>query len=474
MRSLMIVCLVIPRLALIAALGGRRELLTEPVALAPEAGREQRIGEVSAAAEAFGVAAGMGVGEALTRCPELRLVAPDPEAVRGLWARVLDRLEGIGASVESDRPAAAFFVADGLRGIHGGDLAGVLAATRRAFRRQVSPRSIGARSLGSSDGPLGPPSASPRPSDAPPGSPGASPRPPSAPPDPTLALAAGVRIGAGPSRFVAHVAASRARAGGRARGQRDAAATDRRDEVVVSAGAARSFLAPVPVAVLRARPELDRLPDVLERLGIRTLGMLADLPAPAVAERFGYPGLLALDLAQGRDTPLDPRRPSEPVTERVALPDAVSGPQLERALEMLVARLLSRRERRARTLRSLVITARLVEGGTWRRHVTLRRASADPIRINTALAPRLSELPAPAESLGLEAEGFGPPAHDQGRLADEVDPRAARRARIGEAVNQVRRAAGDSAALRVMDVDPDSRVPERRSVLAPYPVEGES
>ena len=54
------------------------------------------IGEVSAAAEAFGVAAGMRMGEALSRCPELRLVPPDPEGVRGLWHEVLDRIESIG------------------------------------------------------------------------------------------------------------------------------------------------------------------------------------------------------------------------------------------------------------------------------------------------------------------------------------------------------------------------------------------
>src|SRR5207248_651326 len=80
--------------------------------------------------------------------------------------------------------------------------------------------------------------------------------------------------------------------------------------VAIPAGAVRAFLAPLPVGLLRARvAELAELPQTLERLGIRTLGELAALPAPAVAERFGHPGLLALDLAQGRDSRLEPRRP---------------------------------------------------------------------------------------------------------------------------------------------------------------------
>ena len=185
-----------------------------------------------------------------------------------------------------------------------------------------------------------------------------------------------------------------------------------------------------------------------------------------MAERFGHPGLLALDLARGRDTPLEPRRPPEPVSERIELPEAVSGGQLERALELLVTRVLARRERRGRSLRAVAVSARFVAGGTWREAVTLRHASADPGRIRLVLAPKLAELPAPADSIAIEVEAFGPPAQDQGRLLDEEG--AARRARLDEAVRQVRQAAGQDAALRVLDVDPESRLPERRSVLAPF------
>ena len=396
----MIVCVLYPRFELLAALGDRRTLLSEPAALAPEAGREQMVGEVSAPAEAFGVVRGMRLGEAMSRCPALRLVPPDPERVRSLWHSVLDRLEAIGAEVESDGAGAAFFEAGGLEGIHGGELSGVLTAARRA-------------------------------------------------------LGTGARFGAAPSRFAAHAAALQVRP---RRG---------RHSFVVEEEGVGAFLAPLPVALLRTRAELQALPELLERLGVRTLGEVAGLPARAVAERFGHPGLLALDLARGRDLPLDPRRPPEPVSERLELPEAVSGQQLERALELLIARVLARRERRGRSLRALAVSARFVAGGTWRTAVTLRHASADSARIRLALAPKLAELPAPSESLALEVEAFGPPAQDQGRLLDEAA--AVRRGRLGEAVRQARQAAGAEAALRVLDLDPDSRIPERRAVLAPFP-----
>ena len=403
----MVVCVLVPRFSLLAAVeggqGSAAELLASPVALGPQPGGVQAVGEVTPAAEAFGVTAGMRMGEALARCPELRLVPPDPDTVRTRWSSVLDRLERIGAAPESDRAGEAHFEADGLHGIHGGHLEGVLTATRRALGRRV-------------------------------------------------------RLGAGPSRFVAYAAALRARPRG--------------GPQIVGAGAVRPYLAPLEVGTLRIRPELAELPELLERLGVRTLGELAALPSAAVAERFGHPGMLALDLAHGRDTPLAPRRPPEPVTERLDLPEAASGPQLERALELLVARVLARSERRGRTLRALALSARFVEGGTWRAQATLRQASADPERLALVLAPRLAELPAPAESLGVEVEAFGPPAHDQERLVhDEGSAAAARRERLCEAVRHVRTVAGDGAALRALEVDPRSRVPERRTVLAPFPAE---
>lgn len=394
----MVVCVSIPRFGLLAALGDRRALLSEPVALAPEVGGVQVVGEASAGAEAFGIAPGMRVGEALSRCPELRLVPPDPEGVRGLWNDVLGRIESIGGAPESDLAGVAFFDAAGLRGIHGGSLEGVLRAARRVLGRST-------------------------------------------------------RIGVAPCRFVAWCAAAQTR--------------QRQATLIVERHHVERFLAPLPTGMLRSRPELQGLPETLERLGIRTLGELATLPVPAMSERFGHPGLLALDLARGRDAPLEPRTPPEPVTERIDLPEAAFGQQLEQALELLIARVLARRERRGRSLRAVALSARFVAGGTWRVPATLRQASADPERIKLALATRLGELPAPAESLALEVEAFGPPARDQTRMLDGGETE--KRARLTEAVRQARQAAGEVAALRVLDVDPDSRLPERRAVLAPFP-----
>jgi protein ImuB len=395
----MIVCVLLPRFQLTVAAGDRTELLQVPAALAPEPGGAQRVGEVSLAAEAFGVHPGMQLGESLARCPKLMLVPPDPAGVADLWERLLVRLESMGAAVEPERPGLACFDAQGLLRLQGG-VSGVLAAARRALRVPA-------------------------------------------------------RFGVAPSRFAAVAASTRARV---------------RRPVIVSGGRAeaRDFLAPLPVALLRARAALAEagLHETLERLGVQTLGELAALPPAALADRFGRLGLLAYELASGGDGELCPRQPTEILRESLQLPDAASGPQLERGLGLLIDRLLARRERQGRTLRAVVLSAVLVERGTWRERVVFREALADPVRMRLALAPRLSLVPAPAEVLRLAVEQFGPPASGQRGLLDE--PAAARNARLREAIRQARAAAGPDAALRVLEIDPDSRVPERRAVLTPF------
>lgn len=130
----MVVCVLLPRFELAAAAGGRAALAQGPMALAPEPGREQNVGEVSQAAEALGIHPGMRLGEALSRSPRLALVPPDPVGVADAWERVLARLEAVGAAVESSRAGIACFEARGLGRLHGGSLDGVVSATRSALR----------------------------------------------------------------------------------------------------------------------------------------------------------------------------------------------------------------------------------------------------------------------------------------------------------------------------------------------------
>ncbi|MFL5898186.1 MAG: hypothetical protein ACJ76D_06935 [Solirubrobacterales bacterium] len=239
-----------------------------------------------------------------------------------------------------------------------------------------------------------------------------------------------------------------------------------------------SFLAaggwprPVPVAALRSRlvvpeREADELIEALERLGIETLRQFARLASDQVADRFGPLGLRALRICRGEEEPLRPRTPHEELAEEIELPEGTAGRQLDRALELLVDRLLAAPQRKGRTLLGLRLGALLAGGGSWSVAQGLGRPSASPRVLRNVLAPRLEELPGPATALRLRALGLGPPVRDQLELAGSgAEPR---RRRLRAAVREVRAAQGAEALLKILPVDSASRVPERWALLTPYP-----
>jgi protein ImuB len=85
---------------------------------------------------------------------------------------------------------------------------------------------------------------------------------------------------------------------------------------VIPRGESAAFLSPLPLATLD-RPDFV---DVLHRLGLRTLGDLAALPATDVLARFGNDGALAHRLASGLDERVpDTRRPPPEYTVEAEL-----------------------------------------------------------------------------------------------------------------------------------------------------------
>ncbi|MDR1392612.1 MAG: DNA polymerase Y family protein [Bifidobacteriaceae bacterium] len=81
-----------------------------------------------------------------------------------------------------------------------------------------------------------------------------------------------------------------------------------RQSLIIEPGGSPSFLAPHPLTDITLAlqdtavgGDLNALTDLLTRLGIKTLGGLADLPSGNVAERFGSVGIWAQRLARARD-----------------------------------------------------------------------------------------------------------------------------------------------------------------------------
>lgn len=415
----MIVCVLLPLLALRAALEKDQDRLQEPIALAPQHDGPQVTGEVSPAAHQLGIRPGMGLGEAVDICPELSMITPDPGRAAAIWEAVLIRLEAIGATVESEVDGEAYFGAGEIERMHGG-LDGVLDAVGEKlgpnFLTAAAPTRLAALAL-----------AGDRPVHTGPGL-------PSGPEE------------AGPAR------------------------PDR----ILPPEEMAAFLSTLPIGIMLGRlpdseAETRRMLEAMRKLGLKTLGDLAALPSDAIADRFGPLGLSARDLATGIESPLRPRGPRERVEEWLELPDAASGVHLEGGLTILCDRLAGRLRASGTSVRTLEVEARLLGGGSWTHRASPPRPTASPVFLRLLLTPALEQLPRPAEKLGLRLLEGGPQAAEQLEVIQR--PGETRRRRLGEAASQVRAAVGDSALLRILETEPESRLPERRMLLTPYSAE---
>jgi protein ImuB len=257
------------------------------------------------------------------------------------------------------------------------------------------------------------------------------------------------RLGAAGRRFTALAAAGVARAG---------------QILIVQEKEEREFLEPLPLSLLPLTPE--RYAE-LEGLGLRRLGELAQLPRDAVAERLGADGRKAWRLAHGgRRARVRGRRPVSELAETLVFPDAVANElTLRRALASLLERLIARPERAGRPFRKLALSARLVDGGSWRSALTLRDSTAELRRLRVALGPKLQELPAPVIELRLEAVQLAEHTGMQLALVEPAGEEA--NVRLREGLKQVRASTGSGSVCTVVEVAPWSRIPETRALVVP-------
>jgi nucleotidyltransferase/DNA polymerase involved in DNA repair len=407
-------CIWLPTFELRLELVRTPELDTTSVALlSPGEHTRRTIWQVSERASIAGVLPGQQVSQAISLCPALTLLESDPAHYDTAQEALLETLSGLSPVVEPAGRGRVFVGMDGLGRLYGSPPNQI----ERVLRSLL----------------------------------GVFPRP----------LVAATRVGWAPGKFGAWVAAVEAGPG--------RPAIVREDELA-------TFLASRPVSALPVEPVmLERL----ERLGIDTLGALTRLPTPALVGQFGSEGRTAHAWASG--TRIDLVRPHHrplPIRSSLDFPTPVGQVEtLHGALKRLLERGLARPERRGRSIEGVRMSARLEGGGSWSIEVVLREPTAEPERIAFPLRSRMALSPPPraVETLIVEFFEFGPPTL-QNDLFDRTDAsgrEAHGRGLVGgvvpdtlrDAVRELKLKIGYSPLYRVVEVDPWSRIPERRHAL---------
>jgi len=160
---------------------------------------------------------------------------------------------------------------------------------------------------------------------------------------------------------------------------------------ILPPGGVKDALADLPVAALRLASEDV---DTLDRLGLRRIGTLYDLPRAPLTARLGSDVRRRLDQAlDALAEPISPRLPAAPFSARLAFPEPVGLPtDIEAALERLLAMLCSRLEAAHLGARRAEFTIHRADGSFDTVAAGASRPSRDPRHLMRLLAPSLERL----------------------------------------------------------------------------------
>jgi len=370
--------------------------------LAPDTTR--KLWQVSSLARHAGVKPGMTVSQAIGLCPTLRLIEPDPVHYDERFSSLLSSLNDVSPVVEPAELGLAYVGTDGLAGVYGSQHK-IIEAIRQIVR----------------------------PSDRP-----------------------TVRLGFGFGKFMAWVAASRAKPG---------------EAVIVPVGGEKAFLASQPIAVLPLDADIHRR---LRQLGIRSLGALAALPEAAITAQFGGVGRRLWRLAAGRIAdPVEGSIAPEPIVAALTFFTPVGERELlVHALEQLISRALKHPRRIGWRVHAVRLRAGLEGGGSWLATHLLKDPTADAGSIGAPLKTRLEQSPPTGgvERLVLEFTAFAPGTAELQLFARDAQAaaRAGQQRALQSAAREIRMRVQRACLYHVIEVQPWSRLPERRYALIDY------
>ncbi len=409
LQSELALCVWIPHFALRCEEQRRPDLTPGPIALlAPQDAR--RLWQISRGARRAGVRPGMTVSQAVGLCPSLTLWEPDPVHYDERFSSLLLALGNVSPVIEPAELGRAFVGMDGLEGLYGPPEKQI-SAIERAIAEIT---------------------------------------------DQETKPALSARLGWAKGKFAAWVAATRARLG---------------EVMIVTHEERADFLASQPIAVLQADPDTHKR---LAQLGIKKLNDLYRLPETAVISQFGNEGRRMWALATG--TVVDPvigiAKP-EPIVIEFDFPNPVADRFiLIHALERLIERAIRHPRRSGWRVLEVIVRAQQENGTSWTARTTLKEPTADPDHIATPVKSRIEQasLTGTVTTIAVELAAFVRGTNELQLFTRDANSsaRAGRRRALRTAARQIRTRFKRTGLYHVVEIQPKSRILERRYALVDY------
>jgi DNA polymerase IV len=226
----------------------------------------------------------------------------------------------------------------------------------------------------------------------------------------------------------------------------------------------RDFLRDLPCDVL---PVSLKSKDKLRSFGIRTLGQVAALPPGPLQAQFGPEGQAIWQLARGDDdTHLYPRSMEENIEESTVLSSVtISLESILITVEWLLSRTFARDCLKGRGICSLTLWTQGWGSGRWEHSIQFKEPAMDirsaVLRIKIFLENY--PQPGPVERVGLKITRLGYRPGRQRSIFSEV--RASEH--LLDDIKQLDSRLGSPQVFKIKEVEPWSRIPERRYALVP-------
>jgi protein ImuB len=235
---------------------------------------------------------------------------------------------------------------------------------------------------------------------------------------------------------------------------------------ILAPGTEAAALAPLPLAALRLPAATVA---ALDRLGLKTVGAVADLPRAPLARRFGVDLVRRFDQAFGRaDEPIVPRRPVPALTaERRFAEPILAVDDVARVIRSLAGHLADPLEARQEGARALELALFRVDGQVTRLTVGASRPLRDPALVLGLFAEKLKRMGETIDfGFGIETVRLAVTASDRDDPAQiDLAGSAEASADLAHLVDRLGARLGLGRVRRA--VPEETHIPEAAAALAP-------
>lgn len=338
---------------------------------------------------------GMPLSAALSQCKDATVLEADIAYYEEVFEKTVSALETCGAEVEPVSLGLAYLSIKGLAPLYGGD-SRLMAALLNAVPAYLGPR-----------------------------------------------------IGLGPNKFSAYVAAACSSAGAVSRANGDVA----------------TYLAMLSVDFM---PVPWRTKERLHSFGMHTIGQVEAIGIGPMQAQFGPDGRFMWELANGIDRrPVLPRKQESVIKASLTFPAPVS--TIEPVLvgvETLLGRAFHDPLMRGRFARTTHLSGSVLNGLPWMRHLVFREPVGGPQKAVRLIGEALRGQPPSGslEDLSLQLSDI---TGESGRqLSIWSDLR--KQDNLREALAQLEARTGDPSVYIMRRLEPWSPLPEERTALVPY------